>query len=149
MLSCVCVVSVLVWAPCGLKMKQFYTFWCHYVFSEGFASDGRKASRGSRNQVLAGLIVISYTPSFHIFLYYYFFALCSQDNHQHLGIPKRPSNRNCSRIHITSKIAGDNVRPTSLQYQLCTACTLCSYKAGGMEIEMRMERDAIPTLNPA
>ena len=54
MLSCVCVVSVLVWAPCGLKMKQFYTFWCHYVFSEGFASDGRKASRGSRNQVLAG-----------------------------------------------------------------------------------------------
>ena len=39
-------------------MKDFERFEGHYVFSEGFASDGRKSSRGSPNQVIAGYSIL-------------------------------------------------------------------------------------------
>ena len=38
-----------------VKWCVFESFWGHYVFSEGSASDGRKASRRSGNQNVAGL----------------------------------------------------------------------------------------------
>ena len=37
-------------------MSEFMRFGGHYVFSEGSASDGRKASHASRNQITAGTI---------------------------------------------------------------------------------------------
>ena len=44
------------------EQARFGSFWGHYVFSEGFASDRRKASRASANQNVAGLSLLYGAP---------------------------------------------------------------------------------------
>ena len=46
-------------------MRDFERFWADYVFFEGFASDRRKASRGSTNKKVAGLQATLYSVSLH------------------------------------------------------------------------------------
>ena len=49
MLSCVCVVSVLIWAPCGLKMEQFIHF-CVIMFFRK-ASPQTEGSRHAHHRI--------------------------------------------------------------------------------------------------
>ena len=57
-----CDMSEVLRASCEPKMRDFERFWGGLFFSEGFASDRRKASRASMNQSVAGRVNPFPTP---------------------------------------------------------------------------------------
>ena len=60
MLSCVCVVSVLIWAPCGLKMEQFIHF-CVIMFFRK-ASPQTEGSRHAHLQIKSSPVGFRIVP---------------------------------------------------------------------------------------